>query len=217
MVGYSHAREKMVEEQVIRRGVKDERVIESMLKVERHLFVDSAFRPRAYKDTPLPIGNGQTISQPYMVALMTESLSIGPDDRVLEIGTGSGYQAAVLANLCQSVFSVERDPMLAKRARKVFDELKIHNIAIRVGDGTMGWREYAPYDGVIVTAGAPMMPQDLLNQVKEGGRIVIPVGDIKNQRLCIYQKNGDKFDFSEVCSCTFVPLIGKEGWADGNR
>lgn len=212
MVGYSHAREKMVEEQVIRRGIKDHRVIEAMLEVERHQFVESAFRHRAYNDTPLPIGNGQTISQPYMVALMTESLMVKPDDRILEIGTGSGYQAAIVARLCQSVFSIERDSVLAQRARKILDSLGYANIAIKVGDGTIGWQEFAPYDGIIVTAGAPMIPEKLLKQVKDGGRIVIPVGDIKSQRLCIYQKKKEKFDYSEVCSCAFVPLVGKEGW-----
>lgn len=217
MIGYSHAREKMVNEQIIKRGIRDERVIAAMRKVERHQFVDSALRPRAYNDTPLPIGGGQTISQPYMVALMTECLHMESDSRILEIGTGSGYQAAVLSLLCQSVFSIERDPALAKRARQILDSVGCDNIAIRVADGTLGWAEYAPYDGIIVTAGAPMVPEKLLAQLKNGARMVIPIGDIKSQRLFIYQRHGDKFETSELCSCAFVPLVGKEGWVnEGN-
>lgn len=212
MVGFSHAREKMVEEQITGRGIHDSRVIEAMRNVERHQFVDSAFRQRAYNDTPLPIGNGQTISQPYMVALMTETLVLKPGNRILEIGTGSGYQAAILAEICQSVFSIERDSILAQRARKTLDGLGYMNVAIRVGDGTMGWQEYSPFDGIIVAAGAPMIPEKLLKQLKDGGRIVIPIGDMKTQRLCLYQKKGEKFDFSEICNCAFVPLVGKEGW-----
>ena len=216
MVGHSHDRKKMVDDQVIRRGVKHEPVVRAMLSVERHRFVETAFRHRAYKDTPLPIGYGQTISQPYMVALMTETLQLEPDDRILEIGTGSGYQAAVLSRICRSVFSVERDPGLARKARKVLDELGYSNVAIRVGDGTIGWKEYAPYDGIIVTAGAPMVPERLLSQMNEGARLVIPVGDMKSQRLYVYQKNEEKFDTTEICSCAFVPLVGKEGWVDGD-
>jgi len=214
MIKFYHAREKMVHEQIERRGIKDSRVIEVMKKVERHKFVDEGLQDRAYRDSPLPIGQSQTISQPYIVALMTEKLELKGDENVLEIGTGSGYQAAILAELCKKVFSIERDPFLAKRARKTLDELGYNNIVIKVNDGTLGWKEFAPYDGIIVTAGAPMVPHNLLGQLRENGKIVIPVGDMHTQRLCIVTKKRGRYSTEEVCNCAFVPLIGVNGWSD---
>lgn len=214
MIKFYHAREKMVREQIERRGIKDSRVIEVMKKVERHKFVDEGLQDRAYKDSPLPIGQSQTISQPYIVALMTEKLELNGDENILEIGTGSGYQAAILAELCEKVFSIERDPFLAKRARKTLDELGYNNIVIKVNDGTLGWKEFAPYDGIIVTAGAPVVPHNLLEQLKENGKIVIPVGDMHAQRLCAVTKKRSRYSMEEVCNCAFVPLIGVNGWSD---
>jgi protein-L-isoaspartate(D-aspartate) O-methyltransferase len=212
MVDYSRAREKMVDEQIKSRGIKDERVIEVMKKVERHRFVDEGLKDRAYKDFPLPIGQSQTISQPYIVALMTEKLELKGNEKVLEIGTGSGYQAAILAELCEKVFSIERDPVLARNSRKLLDEMGYHNIVIKVNDGTLGWKEYAPYDGIMVTAGAPMVPQSLLEQLRENGKLVIPIGDLHSQRLNVITKKRGRYSTEEVCGCAFVPLIGVEGW-----
>ncbi|NVM04391.1 MAG: protein-L-isoaspartate(D-aspartate) O-methyltransferase [Candidatus Helarchaeota archaeon] len=214
MINFSHAREKMVLEQIEKRGIKDSRVLAAMKKVERHKFVDEGLQDRAYKDSPLPIGQSQTISQPYIVALMTEKLELKENEKVLEIGTGSGYQAAVLAELCEKVFSIERDPFLAKRARKTLDELGYGNIIIKVSDGTLGWKEFAPYDGIIVTAGAPMIPHNLLAQLRENGKLVIPVGDMHTQRLCVVTKKMGKYSTEEVCNCAFVPLIGVDGWSN---
>jgi len=213
MINFTHHREKMVNEQIIKRGIKDENVIRAMLKVERHRFVDKGLSNRAYQDTPLPIGCSQTISQPYMVALMTESLKINKDSIVLEVGTGSGYQAAILAELVKTVYTIEREHQLARRARKLLDELMYSNIVLKVDDGSLGWSSYAPFDGIIVTAGAPLVPRNLLEQLSDEGRIVIPVGDMRSQNLYVYEKDGDKFSSSEVCGCAFVPLVGAEGWS----
>jgi protein-L-isoaspartate(D-aspartate) O-methyltransferase len=183
-----------------------------MRKVPRHEFVPLELRSRAYGDHPLPIGQSQTISQPYMVALMTELLRLEEKDKVLEIGTGSGYQAAVLAEIVTRVFSVERVPELASRARKLLDDLGYSNIIIRAGDGTMGWKEFAPFDRIIVTAGAPDVPQALVDQLADGGRMVIPTGNTFMQTLAVITKKGEKIMKEESCGCTFVPLIGEQGW-----
>ncbi len=212
------ARERMVEEQLARRGITDPRVLMAMRFIPRHLFMEENFWGRAYGDHPLPIGQGQTISQPFMVALMTQTMKVKEDDRVLEIGTGSGYQAAILAKLAKKVFTIERHGVLAKRAREVFDQLNIHTIAIRIGDGTIGWSEYAPYNGIVVTAGSPDVPQPLLDQLSEdGGRLVIPVGGRGFQQLKVITRNGDSWTTTEEVGCTFVPLVGKHGWSEGEK
>ncbi|MHB8173584.1 MAG: protein-L-isoaspartate(D-aspartate) O-methyltransferase [Nitrospirota bacterium] len=210
-------RKKMVETQLIARGIKDQRVLQAMLKVPRHLFVEEALWDRSYGDYALPIGEGQTISQPYMVAIMTELLSPAKDDKVLEIGTGSGYQAAVLAEVTSKVCTVERIGALGMRARKVLDFLGYSNIAVRTFDGTYGWRDEAPFDKIIVTAASPEIPKPLLEQLKEGGRMVIPIGDKYLQTLVIADKKpGGAIDLQETIKCVFVPLIGAYGFkADG--
>lgn len=213
MRDFSIARRRMVEEQVIARGVRDQRVIEAMLKVPRHKFVEEALQAKAYQDAPLPIGERQTISQPYMVAVMSESLALNGSEKVLEVGTGSGYQAAVLALLADRVFSLERIPTLARRARKALDECRFTKVNIRVADGTQGWQEMAPFDAIIVTAGAPEVPQHYLEQLVVGGRLVIPVGDLESQVLTRVTRTGaDDFKEEKMLGCRFVPLIGHHGW-----
>ena len=211
-MNYELSRKQMVERQIVAQGVKDARLIAAMKKVPRHLFVPEALQYQAYEDHPLPIGDGQTISQPYMVALMTEALELKGGERVLEIGTGSGYQAAILAELCGKVFTVERIDKIARRARQTLDDLKYHNIAVRIGDGTLGWAEYAPYDRIIVTAGAPELPKAYWEQLAEGGRIAIPVGDREEQSLIIIDKENGKEVRRDFGGCVFVPLLGKNGW-----
>jgi protein-L-isoaspartate(D-aspartate) O-methyltransferase len=207
---FAEERAEMV--RVIReRGVTDERVLAAIGKVERHLFLPEHFASRAYDDTSLPIGEGQTISQPYTVAFMTEALHVKEGDRVLEIGTGSGYQAAVLAALGASVFSMERNLALLATARKTLDRLR-YRVAARGGDGTVGWSAHAPYQGIIVTAAAPEIPSPLLEQLAEGGRLVIPVGDRDVQSVVIVERHGDAFEKREAPGFKFVPLIGKMGW-----
>jgi protein-L-isoaspartate(D-aspartate) O-methyltransferase len=205
-------REKMVEEQIAARGVNDARVLATMRKVPRHAFVSQTLRHQAYHDYPLPLDHGQTISQPYMVALMTSCLRLKGDEKILEVGTGSGYQAAILSKLAQKVYSIERDPLLARKARELLTELKYDNIVIKVGDGTLGWREFAPYDGIIVTAGSPVVPGPLQEQLSDGGRLVVPVGSSAFQNLMCIVKKGSQFKNEEICGCTFVPLIGDHGW-----
>jgi len=205
-------RKRMVEEQLVGRGISDKRVLEAFLKVPRHKFVADEYIESSYSDYPLPAGNGQTISQPYMVALMTERLGLKGPERVLEIGTGSGYQAAILAELAMQVYSVERIDELARKADETLKELGYDNFSIKVGDGTLGWEEEAPYDGMIVTAGTPQIPQSLIKQLKDGGRLVIPVGGAFSQILTIAEKNGESIKTTSVCGCVFVPLIGEEGW-----
>lgn len=209
---YKTAREKMVLNQIINRGIKDPLVINSMKKVPRHLFVDEALRHRAYDDYPLPIKEGQTISQPYIVALMTELLQLKGKEKVLEIGTGSGYQSAVLAEIVSNVYSVERIPVLAKNAREILDKLGYHNVMIKVGDGTYGWKDVAPFNGIIVTAAAPDIPHPLLEQLEEGGRLVIPVGDLFSQDLYIVERRGERFIKTVQTGVRFVKLIGAYGW-----
>ncbi|MDD5496211.1 MAG: protein-L-isoaspartate(D-aspartate) O-methyltransferase [Candidatus Omnitrophica bacterium] len=205
-------RRRMVEEQLIARGIADRKVLEAFMKVPRHEFVREEFFESAYGDHPLPIGNNQTISQPYMVALMTECLGLKGDERVLEIGTGSGYQMAILCQIAKEIYSVERFKDLAENADSVLKRLGYANYAIKVGDGTLGWEDRAPYDAVIVTAGAPGIPRSLVGQMKDGGRLVIPMGGEFGQVLTVVRKKGDTVEASEVCGCMFVPLIGREGW-----
>ncbi len=209
---YKLQRENMVDRQLKNRGITDESVLDAFNRIERHRFIEESLWDRAYNDSPLPIGLNQTISQPYIVALMTQALELTGEEKILEVGTGSGYQAAILALLSSQVFTIERHGELAKTARRVFESLGIHNIALRVGDGTIGWKEYSPYDGIIVTAASPETPKSLLNQLCEGGKLVIPVGGESLQKLYLYTRRGDDFDRKTLCNCAFVPLIGSEGW-----
>lgn len=213
MSDFTISRRRMVDEQVIGRGVTDRRVIDAMLKVPRHKFVEEALAAKSYQDAPLPIGEKQTISQPYMVALMSEALMLDGTETVLEVGTGSGYQAAVLALLADRVFSLERLPGLARRARKVLDSNGFSKVNIRLADGTHGWQEMAPFDAIIVTAGAPDVPGEYLNQLAVGGRLVIPVGDRDSQVLMRITRLGEQeFKEERLLGCRFVPLIGNHGW-----
>jgi protein-L-isoaspartate(D-aspartate) O-methyltransferase len=196
------------------RGIRDLSVARVFDLVPRHLFVPHAVSHRAYEDAPLPIGYGQTASQPSLQALYMQLLEIGTDDRVLEIGTGSGFQTAVLAQLARNVYSVERIRELSIRARDVLDALRISNVALMVGDGTIGWSRYAPYDAILVSAGGPEVPQPLLDQLADGGRMLVPVGTREAQRLVLIRRRGDHFAHEEVLDCTFVPLLGRFGWVD---
>ncbi len=193
------------------RGICDERLLAAMRAIDRTLFVREPFVNRAYEDSALPIGNSQTISQPYTVAYMTEALQISEGDTVLEVGTGSGYQAVILAEMGARVFTIERHMDLLSEARKRFDLLH-YTIASKCGDGTIGWKEFAPFDAIIVTAGAPDVPQPLLDQLGDGGRLVIPIGDIDIQTLRIIHRSGSAYETKEVGGFKFVPLIGKRGW-----
>ncbi len=211
---FDNMRNRMVEEQLIGRGISDKKVIAAFRKVPRHEFITEEFLESAYSDYPLPIGNKQTISQPYMVALMTECLGLEGDEKVLEIGTGSGYQTAILAELSREVYSVERFQELTDSARKIMDKLGYKNCTIKTGDGTLGWEEHAPYNGIIVTAGAPGIPESLIKQLSDGGKLVIPIGSGFGQALTVVEKRGNFFDSKEVCGCVFVPLVGREGWPE---
>ncbi len=214
MVNFKKARERMVETQIAARGVHDERVLEAMRKVPRHLFLDEALRDQAYSDHPLPIAEKQTISQPYIVGLMTESLELNGSEKVLEIGTGSGYQSAVLAELADRVFSIERYPDLAYRANSVLQKLGYKNIIVRVGDGSLGWPDDAPFDGIIVTAGTPHIPQPLIDQLKMGGRLVVPVGDKFGQDLMLVKRVAEGIKKTNLGGVRFVSLVGKWGWKE---
>jgi len=215
MKNFSIARRRMVEDQVVARGVRDTRVIDAMLQVPRHKFVEEALESQAYQDAPLPIGERQTISQPYMVAVMSEALALDGTEKVLEVGTGSGYQAAVLAVLADQVFSLERIPALARRARKALDSCGYSKVNIRLADGTLGWQEMAPFDAIVVTAGAPDVPRDYLDQLAVGGRLVIPVGDRMSQVLMrITRTSEHEFKEEQLLGCRFVPLVGNHGWRD---
>ncbi|MCQ9207364.1 MAG: protein-L-isoaspartate(D-aspartate) O-methyltransferase [Omnitrophica bacterium] len=211
---YGLLRDRMVREQLVPRGISDKRVLRSFRGVERHEFVPPDLRGGAYEDHPLPLGEGQTISQPYMVALMTQCLALKGGERVLEIGTGSGYQTAILATLSKEVFSVERVKGLAKKAESTLARLGYDNIRIKVDDGTLGWRENAPYEAIIVTAGSPKIPETYIAQLETGGRLVIPVGTAFSQILTLVEKKPDGAVISELCGCVFVPLVGKEGWKE---
>ena len=208
---YKIARKKMVDVQ-LRKCVKDPRVISAMLKIPRDRFVPDALVGQAYSDHPLNIGEGQTISQPVIVGMMTELLSLKGTEKILEIGTGSGYQTAVLCELCGHVYSIERISSLSNRARRVLYDLSYVNFSLRIGDGTLGWKENAPYDGIIVTAGAPIVPKDLYDQLADGGRFVIPVGGEESQVLKLIKRTGDRFIEESISACRFVKLIGEQGW-----
>lgn len=202
----------MVETQIAARGVDVPRVLEAMRRVPRHRFVPAHAAGGAYDDRPLPIGEGQTISQPYMVAIMTAALDVQPGHRVLEIGTGSGYQAAVLACLDAEVVSIERHGVLADRARQALDESGARGVRVLVGDGTEGWPPEAPYDRILVTAGAPAVPESLRAQLADGGRLVIPVGPSELQHVTVIDRHGDRFTERQAEACVFVPLVGRHGW-----
>jgi protein-L-isoaspartate(D-aspartate) O-methyltransferase len=210
---FDRLRKRMVEEQLAARGIRDRRVLSAMATIPRHVFVDEALRERAYEDHPLPIGHGQTISHPYTVALMTEALELQGTERVLEIGTGSGYQTAVLARICANVFTIERIAALATRARRVLDHLGLYNVALRVGDGTIGWNAEAPFDAIIVTAGTPQLPRPLLSQLRAGGRLVVPVGEEDSQTLLRLRVGADGVTEEYIGDCRFVKLLGRYGHA----
>ena len=214
----NQAADRMVRLQVELRDVRDRRVLSALRRVPRHLFVPPGSRAAAYEDHPISIGHGQTISQPYIVAFMTEALQLRGSERVLEIGTGSGYQTAILAELCAEVFSVERIPELADRARGVLAELGYDNVSVRTGDGSEGWPEKAPYDAIIVTAAAPEVPAALRDQMADNGLLVVPVGDIRGtQELVIARRIGASYSIHASIGCRFVPLLGRGGFPESGR
>jgi protein-L-isoaspartate(D-aspartate) O-methyltransferase len=208
MTDFAVARQRMVTEQLLRRGIRDRRVLDAMGRVHRHRFLEEAFWARAYGDTALPIGEGQTISQPYMVALMTQALELKGDERVLEVGTGSGYQTAILAELAGKVYTIERITALAVRARQRLESLGYYNVLVRAGDGSMGWREKAPFDAIVISAAAPRVPPRLLEQLGERGRLVAPVGESDHQTLQKGIKSGSDVRWIEIGKCLFVKLVG---------
>ena len=210
-LSYFSERKRMVEYQIEARGIDDKKVIDALLRVERHRFVPDRYIPHAYEDRPLPIGEGQTISQPYIVAFMTDVLSLSTSDKVLEIGTGSGYQAAILGELCDNVFTVEVIPSLGLKAEGLLKELGYENVRVKIGDGYEGWKEYAPYDAIIVTCAPTHVPEPLKEQLKEGGRIVIPVGEANNQMLVLLRKIGDGLKEEKRLPVRFVPMVNETG------
>ena len=212
MKDYTNERLNMVDIQLAHRGISDKRVLDAMSKVPRHIFVPSEVVSIAYTDQPLSIGESQTISQPYMVALMSECLKLSGGEKILELGTGSGYQTAILAELGDLVYTMERISMLSIRAQGTLKDLGYKNIRFKTGDGTLGWPENAPYDGIMVTAGAPHVSQVLIDQLSDGGRIIIPVGNSFSQELVVVSKINKKIRTKNICGCMFVPLIGKYGW-----
>jgi protein-L-isoaspartate(D-aspartate) O-methyltransferase len=209
---FTRERERMVDEQLVRRGITDPAVLDAMRKIPRHLFVEEALRERAYGDHPLPIGEEQTISQPYIVALMSSLLQADRSTKVLEVGTGSGYQAAVLAEIARRVCSIERLPRLAQRARALLEALGYTNVWVRVGNGTLGWPDEAPFDRIVVTAGGPNVPAPLFGQLAEGGRMVLPLGDEDNQILTLVEKVRGEMVTTPHGDCRFVKLVGKYAW-----
>ena len=216
MLDLSHARERMVRTQIAARGVRDPAVLEAMRSVPREAFLPPELGEFAYADAPLPIERGQTISQPYIVALMAAALELAPGDRVLEIGTGSGYAAAILGRIARHVYTVERHEELARVAARRLAGLGFSNVSVRHGDGTLGWPEYAPYDAIVVTAGGPDVPKTLLEQLTIGGRLVIPVGSLPRfqQLLRLVRTGADTYEREDLGEVAFVPLIGAEGWPD---
>lgn len=206
---YEILRKQMVEKQLIPRGIKESRIIEAFLKVQRHKFIPWELRSSAYADFPVPIGENQTISQPYIVALMTKCLNLSGDEKILEIGTGSGYQTAILAELCSRVYSIERFESLAKRAEYLLNDLGYSNIEIRTGDGTLGWPQQSPFSRIIITAAAPRVPLPLGEQLSENGIMILPQGEIFSQALTLIKKKNGQLKAESICGCVFVPLIGK--------
>ena len=204
----------MVEEQLIPRGINDQKTLQVMGTVPRHLFVEDAMQARAYGDHPLSIGSGQTISQPYIVALMTQALELQGHERILEIGTGSGYQAAILSRICERVYTIERIDSLLGKARRIFDRLRYHNIVSRIDDGTIGWPDQAPFDAILVTAGGPKIPEPLVQQLADPGRLVIPVGNQQEQELQLLTKKDGDISIRTIEQVRFVNLIGIHGWQD---
>ena len=213
-IKFERLREEMVQQQIAARGITDVNVLAAFRKVPRHLFVSEALRDQAYGDYPLPIGEQQTISQPYIVAEMTQALELKKDDRVLEIGTGSGYQAAILAEIVYRVYTIERIRTLYVQTRKLLDKLQYHSIVMRCSDGTSGWQDEGPFDAIIVTAGAPEVPEKMLDQLVEGGRMVVPVGNQHSQELIKLTKNKSGIQKSNLGGCRFVKLIGAHGWKE---
>ena len=209
---FERDRARMVDEQIVRRGIVDERVLAAMRRVPRHLFVDEALRDRAYGDHALPIGEEQTISQPYIVALMTSLLRLTGQEKVLEIGTGSGYQTAVLAEIARRVCSIERLPRLAQRARAMLDGLGYSNVWVRVGSGTLGWPDEAPFDRIVVTAGGPSVPPPLFEQLSAGGIMILPLGDLEAQTLTVVENVNGTMRLTPHGDCKFVRLVGKYAW-----
>jgi len=212
---YARKREEMVRSQIEARGIRESLVLSAFRKVPRHLFVSEALREQAYGDYPLPIGEQQTISQPYIVAEMTQALELRKEDRVLEIGTGSGYQAAILAQIVYRVYTVERKRSLYMQTRSLFDKLNYHNIVTRYADGTKGWQEESPFDAIVVTAGAPDVPEMLINQLVEGGRLVVPVGNQHTQELIKICREKGNIQQTNLGGCRFVKLVGEYGWREG--
>ena len=205
-------RERMVDEQLARRGITDARVLDAMRRIPRHRFVEEGLAHSAYEDHPLPIGEGQTISQPYIVALMTSLLELTGQEKVLEVGTGSGYQTAVLGALARRVCSIERLPRLAERARAMLESLGVSNVWIRVGNGALGWPDEAPFDRILVAAGGPTVPPPLMEQLGEGGRMILPVGSAEDQVLTVVERTGGEIRSREMGECKFVKLVGKYAW-----
>jgi protein-L-isoaspartate(D-aspartate) O-methyltransferase len=201
----------MVKYQIEARGIDDKKVLDALLRVERHRFVPDRYIPHAYEDRPLSIGEGQTISQPYIVAFMTHVLSLSRTDKVLEIGTGSGYQAAILGELCDNVYTIEVIPSLGLKAQGLLKELGYDNVRVKIGDGYEGWKEYAPYDAIIVTCAPTHVPEPLKEQLKEGGRMVIPVGEMYNQKLVLLRKAGDRLIEEKTLPVRFVPMVNETG------
>ncbi|MGD8292476.1 MAG: protein-L-isoaspartate(D-aspartate) O-methyltransferase [Desulfobacterales bacterium] len=213
-IKYERQREEMVRSQIEARGIKAPEVLAAFRRVPRHLFVSEALRDQAYGDYPLPIGEQQTISQPYIVAEMTQALDLSKDDRVLEIGTGSGYQAAILAQIVYRVYTIERKRSLYLQARILFDKLQYHNIVMKYADGTKGWQDESPFDGVIVTAGAPQIPDILIDQLGDGGRMVVPVGNQHTQELIKIFRDDQDIRQTNLGGCRFVKLVGEHGWKE---
>ena len=211
---YAGQRRKMVEKQILGRGIKDLSVMEVLSRVPRHLFVNSSLQHRAYGDCPLPIGENQTISQPYIVALMTQVLDLKGGERVLEIGTGSGYQTAILAELASHVFTIERVKPLVKKTKELLEGLKYKNIVFKTFDGTYGWRDQSPFDAILISAATPSIPKSLIEQLADKGRLVAPVGERESQDLIVLNKTGNKVMERKIGSCKFVPLIGKFAWSE---